>query len=432
MPFLCSCADVRRSSATPPDTVPRSDASFSGFAFSPAPLTNPYAKGMWRGDCTDGQLTSRGAHQHASLGSNLRTRWIDALALIPAVPEAALLSLRSTDIPRTRESAENLVCVCVCVFVIVCVCVCECGVPWLDAKMDTHLLATPLPPEQIASLLPKGIAGGVPFPLSRRPFVVEDMLGNPSRCPRFSERFSELTSSDTWRAREERRGDLRKALDSILNTARAAGWGTNPSMDHYFDALRCRTCHDKPLPCASSGGHQGGAPSCVTRAMADAVFEEGDWEYATLFSDPELARLAVGAMLYELWQDVKAASLGAAPYKLGVRLAHDTTVAPLLGALGAPATYWVPYASHVEIELWLHPNRSASEIHCFFNGATLKLPQCSGKRLRKGGGEVSGGGGGAGSMSYFCSLDEFAAIAEVLCRICRTFKPSVSVSHVCA
>ena len=91
-------------------------------------------------------------------------------------------------------------------------------------------------------------------------------------------------------------------------------------------------------------------------------------------------RVQVGAFLHELWLDVKAAAAGVAPYKLGVRVAHDTTVAPLLGALGAPASYWVPYASHVEIELWRHAaNASASEVHVFFNGASLQLPQCSGK-----------------------------------------------------
>jgi len=204
---------------------------------------------MWRGDCADGQLTARGARQHADLGSSLRARWIDDFALIPAMPDAASLSLRSTDIPRTRESAENL----------------------------------------LASLLPQGIAGGGPIPLERRPFTVETMLGNPARCPRFPERWGELTTSPTWREREKQREQLRAGLDSILDTAHAAGWGTNPSMDHYFDALHCRTCHAKPLPCASASPGSG----CVTKAMAEATFVEGDWEYATLFSDPELARLAV-------------------------------------------------------------------------------------------------------------------------------------------
>jgi len=108
---------------------------------------------MWVGDCADGQLTARGAQQHATLGESLRARWIRDLALVDPTPKAAALSLRSTDIPRTRESAENLV----------------------------------------ASLLPNGVAGGGPIPLSRRPFVVEDMLGNPGKCPRYQERLHELT-----------------------------------------------------------------------------------------------------------------------------------------------------------------------------------------------------------------------------------------------
>jgi hypothetical protein len=141
---------------------------FGGFAYAPAPVGSAYAKGMWVGDCADGQLTARGAEQHATLGESLRARWISALALVDPTPEAAALSLRSTDIPRTRESAENLV----------------------------------------ASLLPNGVAdthtntkkgfvhgGGGPIPLSRRPFVVEDMLGNPGKCPRYQERWHELTRS---------------------------------------------------------------------------------------------------------------------------------------------------------------------------------------------------------------------------------------------
>ena len=129
------------------DTVPASKAPFTGFAYTAAPAANPYANGMWRGDCADGQLTAKGAQQHVTLGASLRSRWIDTFALLDAMPEASLLSLRSTDIPRTRESAENM----------------------------------------IASIFPNGIAGGGPIPLTRRPFVVEDMLSNSKKCPRFAE-----------------------------------------------------------------------------------------------------------------------------------------------------------------------------------------------------------------------------------------------------
>ena len=209
------------------DTVPRSTAAFGGFAYVPAPAGSAYAKAMWRGDCADGQLTARGAQQHATLGESLRARWISSLKLVDPIPESAVLSLRSTDIPRTRESAENM----------------------------------------ISSLLPNGVAGGGPIPLTRRPFVVEDMIANPKKCPRYKERWHELTDSPKWRTREKGRAALRQTLDSILGTADVDGWGKNPSMDHYFDALHCRTCHGKPLPCSST--------QCVTPELASDVFKEG-------------------------------------------------------------------------------------------------------------------------------------------------------------
>ena len=129
------CGDART------DTIPSSKAPFSGFAYSQPPPSSPYASGLWRGSCTDGQLTARGAQQHSTLGANLRARWIDEFKLIDAVPPPAHLSFRSTDYPRTRESAENM----------------------------------------IGSLLPNGIVGGGAIPLTRRSSAVEDMLANPSR-----------------------------------------------------------------------------------------------------------------------------------------------------------------------------------------------------------------------------------------------------------
>jgi hypothetical protein len=162
--------------------LPGSTASFSGFSYSPA--SNPYARGMWRGDCADGQLTSRGAKQHTELGASLRARYVQAFSLIPPIPDESLLSLRSSDVPRTRESAEHM----------------------------------------IAALLPRGIAGAGPIPLGRRPWLVEDMIGNPQLCPRFAERRDEIMSSATWREREKQRAPLRKTLDSILGTAHADGW----------------------------------------------------------------------------------------------------------------------------------------------------------------------------------------------------------------
>jgi len=223
------------------------------------------------------------------------------------------------------------------------------------------------------------------------------MIAN-HKCPRYRERLGELRSSLKWVQREKSRARLRSKLDSILGTGDAEGWGNSASIDSYFDALQSRTCHAKTLPCA----RQAFTRRCVTKSMSESILAEGDWEYSLLYSDEELPRLAVGSFLYEIYRDIQLAADGSAPYKLGVNLGHDTTVAPLLGALGAPAPYWVPYASHVEVELWRHSsNKSASEVHVFFNGVSLHLPQCSGRRE----------GGEKGAEMFFCTLQEFAAVA---------------------
>ena len=334
-----------------------SEDAFAGFNYSSPPSGNPYAHGMWTGECTAGQLTSKGAQQLAVLGARLKARWIDRLSLTTAIPGALNLSLRSTDIPRARESAEYL----------------------------------------IGTLLPRGISGADAITLTRRPFAVEDMVGNPRLCPRFAQRKQELLSSPKWIAREKARQHFRRTLAYLLDTRYLADWGKSPSIDRFFDTLRARSCHKKRLPCApelwtledcnATSGRWGWNmrthmhTCCVTQEIARQVFSEGDWEYGTLYSDLEFSRLSVGAFLYELYLDLAAANVGQPPYRIGVRVGHDTTIAPILGVLGAPALYWVPYASHIEVELWQHQeNRSLSEVHVFFNGRSLYVPQCSGRR----------------------------------------------------
>lgn len=47
-----------RTDSVPPSSAPLPHV-FSGFSYSPAPATHPYAKGFWQGDCNDGQLTAK-------------------------------------------------------------------------------------------------------------------------------------------------------------------------------------------------------------------------------------------------------------------------------------------------------------------------------------------------------------------------------------
>ena len=57
--------------------------------------------------------------------------------------------------------------------------------------------------------------------------------------------------------------------------------------------------------------------------------------------------------------------------------AHDTTLNPLLAALGVWDGQWVPYASMLHIERWTSPN-GPPLMRLLFNGKELVLPLASG------------------------------------------------------
>ena len=76
----------------------------------PVSTTNPFANGLWQGSCATGQLTTVGVAQHNALGSALREIYVDTLGFLPSDYSRSNNSfyLRTTDVWRTRQSAESL------------------------------------------------------------------------------------------------------------------------------------------------------------------------------------------------------------------------------------------------------------------------------------------------------------------------------------
>lgn len=64
---------------------------------------------MVPGNCQRGQLTKRGAEQHLALGRAFRDVYIKKQHLLPGRFDPTLVYLRSTDVPRTLQSAMNFV-----------------------------------------------------------------------------------------------------------------------------------------------------------------------------------------------------------------------------------------------------------------------------------------------------------------------------------
>lgn len=97
-------------------------------------------------------------------------------------------------------------------------------------------------------------------------------------------------------------------------------------------------------------------------------------------NEVESSRLAIGKLLGEIMERLnsKAKESQTEP-SLYLVSAHDTTLVPLLVALGVYDGNWPPYASYISFELW--EDSSADEtpnylVRVLFNGEALPLPRC--------------------------------------------------------
>lgn len=249
--------------------------------------------------------------------------------------------------------------------------------------------------EQSADAVLTGINSKIslqtPVTIETVPLPIEVMVPNPVACPRVAQLWhDDHLQDDEWSAYLSRNKKLRKQLDHIMGTKEAWDSRHYRSFDRYFDVLAARTCHEKPLPCAP-GAHQHSksTPACVTQEMAEQVFENGQWETRRLFSESpfakELVRISIGHWLREMLNLMLAHSSSSTdsektgdPVKFVLYSGHDTSVAPLLGALGAKGRQmgWPPYASNVVMELWRKQGEDDLFVRVFYNGEILQTEWC--------------------------------------------------------
>ena len=121
--------------------------------------------------------------------------------------------------------------------------------------------------------------------------------------------------------------------------------------DHYFDNLSSKQCHGKPLPCSPTS-----RSLCITQEDADKVYSMGQLEYDLLFSQADTAlkycTLRYGVFLWELIAHLRAALAGNTIIKYRHAIAHDGSIAPLIGALQVDKMVWPGLGSEVVFELW--------------------------------------------------------------------------------
>ncbi len=325
-----------------------------------------------------GELTALGMRQLERLGRALRLRYGVAAAGSPP----ALLSgawdprqyrARSSDVHRTLQSAQSLL-------------------VGLFPPGSGPNLSLPLD-DRYSSLGPDGPAlplGLQPVPVSSVP-VEEDWLlvGRDyaaAHCPSFAASLDRVRSSADWRSKGSSApvaSLLRRLADATLSAPQSPSAPLSMlNVTALFDVLNCYDAHGL-LTDRFPG---------VSREDLAALYQLYCWQLSLEYS-AELSCVATGPLLHLVTDHLSAVaafldrpegSVAPAPFRFLHFSGHDTTLWSLMGALlsGLPESLEVPYASHVEFELWSAPSvpaRTASRyVAVLFNDHPVSLPACGG------------------------------------------------------
>ncbi|KAF9312711.1 Lysophosphatidic acid phosphatase type 6 [Podila horticola] len=282
------------------------------------PSQSPWSKQMWQGSCIPGQLTPVGAWQHRALGAALRDLYVDQLQFLPPTFDPQTVYIRSTDVWRTKQSAENLMA----------------GLYGTQRDSSSSSSDTVAPPVlQIHTL----------------PAEMDYLTMNGAACPRMGQLRSQIAkASPVLKQLREDNVKFNEKLKSLL--------GTERTWSGYMDTILPRVCHGQPLQCGKSDDKNDEEEECVTRDTATKILENVAIETTEMYRDAEgifeVLQLGIGPLAQEIKHNLVAAKDGTTKVLLNVYSGHDTTLSPLLGMLDSQDVRWPPYAANMLVELW--------------------------------------------------------------------------------
>jgi len=279
------------------------------------------------GGCMAGQLTKYGYDQHLVNGANLKSTYPSAF---PASYSASSAYVRSTDIPRTLQSAQALL---------------RGIAPWSPAANNVT---------QFVDVYTVDASKEWLYP-------------NPGNCAKLGQYETEAKASAAYQSWVQ---SVLTPLVQAMSPFYGLPLASMPSPINIFDCLGAHVCHKFPLP--------GGMPVALYDRMVAAM----EWEYNYIYNFPDRAeygRLAMGKLYYQIWMNFIGALHEPTNTEPQFKLfsAHDTSVMPFLNAIGAWDGKWAPYAALVQMELWTSENGGQPLVRWVYNRQEMTLPGCS-------------------------------------------------------
>lgn len=227
---------------------------------------------------------------------------------------------------------------------------------------------------QVASGLLRGLfpdSDHIQVEVQASPFDSLEPAYPCSKANALRNNFTTGSGGQVWQQHLTEAAPLYTKLDRVSGIVKDDTGGWHVSFDHYYDNMSAKQCHGKRLPCSTND-----TSLCVTQDEADTVYRLGSWEYSYLFRDaPDSAAysaLRYGAYALELKSHLTDVMHGKSRLKYIHNVAHDGSVAPLLGLLQIDVMVWPGMGSEVVFELYKNARSKQHFIRVLWSGQPMK------------------------------------------------------------
>lgn len=316
------------------------------------PPCHPMAQRLWSGSCAAGQLTAGGLEDALQHGKDFWSVYgPDGPASLLSEVTADEVTVRTSPSARTAQVAG-------------------------------------------AFLHGMGFRSKGAFPIHIQPEALDGIVPSYS-CSYGSKLRSAIENNDEWKEHLKNHTGVFEALNDVFETTRhQSSW--NSWIDHSFDTLTARTCHDHPLPNNPINGRR------VDWPLALKVFEMGDWEYNYIWNraeqSNEYVKYQAAVLVDELQRDLVdvrqrlSGAVGAfdgiyhevrhqrevGGTRMKLFIGHDGTIVRLLKTLAQSGQIrWPALGSEIVFEIWRSRAAEATGLYAriFSYGRLLKTDE---------------------------------------------------------